>query len=138
MKSEVHIAKAIIVNQHNQVLITQRPSNHKRSPNAWTTPAGHIEYGETAEEAVIREIKEEVDLDVTIRGFLGIAEMKAIENPLRTIYTHYFFAETEYSTVHLEEREFQAFEWISADKILIDERLAQPVRDMCKLAFKNR
>lgn len=38
----------------------------------WTFPAGFMELGETAEEAAVREAKEETNLDVTILSLLGV------------------------------------------------------------------
>ncbi len=36
----------------------------------WTLPGGHVEAGETPEQAVVREVKEEVCLDVTVATHL--------------------------------------------------------------------
>jgi nucleoside triphosphatase len=33
-------------------------------PNAWVMPGGHIESGETLEEALIREINEETGIEI--------------------------------------------------------------------------
>jgi 8-oxo-dGTP pyrophosphatase MutT (NUDIX family) len=38
----------------------------------WSLPAGFVEEGETADEAVIREVKEETGIDCTVKGLLGL------------------------------------------------------------------
>lgn len=49
-------------------LIAQR--NSAIAMDIWEFPGGKIELGETQEEAVIREVKEELNLDVAIDGYL--------------------------------------------------------------------
>lgn len=53
-------AGAIIRNEIGEILMLERIFE----PLGWACPAGHINKGETPEEAMIREIKEEVNLDV--------------------------------------------------------------------------
>lgn len=38
----------------------------------WSLPAGFVEMGETADEAVVREVKEETGIDSTVKGLIGI------------------------------------------------------------------
>ena len=52
-----------IIQQDGRLLMIQR-SKFVRVPLAWCFPGGEIEQGETHEQALIREIKEEVGLDV--------------------------------------------------------------------------
>lgn len=39
--------------------------------DVWDLPGGKIEYGESAEETVVREVKEEVGLEVDVKGCIG-------------------------------------------------------------------
>ena len=47
-------------------------------PNAWVMPGGHLEFGETLEDCIRREIKEEVG--ITIKGGLQEEELKFEED----------------------------------------------------------
>jgi 8-oxo-dGTP pyrophosphatase MutT (NUDIX family) len=46
----------------------------KRNPNAWIFPKGHIEKGETAEAAALRETKEEAGVIGNLIGPAGVLE----------------------------------------------------------------
>jgi len=46
--------------------------NRKYPPYGWAVPGGFVEYGETVEQAAVREAKEETSLDVTPVALLGV------------------------------------------------------------------
>ena len=62
MKKEKHFtASALIINGEGKVLLV----NHRKL-GVWLYPGGHVEEGETPDEAVVREVREETGLDVRI------------------------------------------------------------------------
>lgn len=65
----IMVSCAIILNSIGQVLVTQR-SAAMPLPLKWEFPGGKIEAGETAEECLIREIKEELNIEIQIAGSL--------------------------------------------------------------------
>lgn len=67
----MRVAVAIIVDEQQRILITQRPLHAPYGGGMWEFPGGKLEADETPEAALIREIKEEVDLDVCECDFLG-------------------------------------------------------------------
>lgn len=46
----------------------------------WGFPGGYIEYGETPQEAIVREFKEETGLDVRVKRLLGVSSEIVSEN----------------------------------------------------------
>jgi len=46
----------------------------RRDPMQWVLPKGHIDPGETAEEAALREVREESGVEATIVSFVGTIE----------------------------------------------------------------
>ncbi|WP_417883947.1 8-oxo-dGTP diphosphatase MutT [Vibrio rumoiensis] len=61
----IHIVAAIILNtQQDQIFITKRPEKlHKGG--YWEFPGGKVEVGESAEQGLIRELQEEIDITAT-------------------------------------------------------------------------
>ncbi len=60
-KPHKHIGVAIIVNNRQEILIDRRLSTGVMA-NLWEFPGGKIEDGETVEDCIIREIKEELGI----------------------------------------------------------------------------
>lgn len=61
----IHIVAGIIFNQDkSQIFITKRPDNlHKGG--FWEFPGGKVEEGESVEQAMTRELEEEIGIEVT-------------------------------------------------------------------------
>ena len=57
------VAAAALIDASGRVLITQRPA-HKQLPGLWEFPGGKVELGEAPEHALVRELREELDLTV--------------------------------------------------------------------------
>lgn len=63
MRPRVEVAAGCVINAHGQVLIAQRPAG-KIAAGKWEFPGGKIEAGETARQALDRELHEELGLRV--------------------------------------------------------------------------
>ena len=61
----LQVAVGVVTNARGEVLIAYRPESVHQG-NRWEFPGGKLELGETAEVALIRELKEELGL--TVKG----------------------------------------------------------------------
>jgi 8-oxo-dGTP diphosphatase len=57
-------AGIMLVNPEREVLLQLRGSGESLYPNHWTLPGGRVEAGESPRQAIVREVKEELDLDL--------------------------------------------------------------------------
>jgi mutator protein MutT len=63
---------AIVINNKNEVLLLKRSENIRSNQGMWDRPGGQVEYGERVENAVIREVQEEVGITVGNLSFLKL------------------------------------------------------------------
>ena len=68
-----------ILIENGKILLVKQKVNEKRN---WSLPGGKLERGETLEEGIIREMKEETGLDVEILKLLYICDSSASDNTL--------------------------------------------------------
>ena len=80
----------------------------------WALPKGHIEYGETPEEAAVREVREETGIEAEILpGFL-FRTASGLKGENRTIT--YFRAEYKGGSLNPQTEEVKSAAWIPADR----------------------
>jgi 8-oxo-dGTP diphosphatase len=60
----VYVSAAAIINQAGEILLAKRPAG-KAMAGLWEFPGGKIESDETPERALVRELKEELSIEVT-------------------------------------------------------------------------
>lgn len=74
----MHLITAVgvaIINKDKQVLIAKRKPD-KPMPNKWEFPGGKLEEGESLEACGVREIKEELELDVVMEKYVGFEDLE--------------------------------------------------------------
>ena len=59
----VHVVVGVIINQDDQILIAKRAS-HQHQGDKWEFPGGKVEKAETPQQALRRELKEELGIDI--------------------------------------------------------------------------
>lgn len=66
----INVVAAVIKDENEKILIIQRNLN-KAQGGLWEFPGGKIEPNETRENAIVREIKEELDIDIEVKAYLS-------------------------------------------------------------------
>ena len=102
---------AALIWDGNRFLICQRPENKARGL-LWEYVGGKVEPGETQEEALIRECKEELDVTITVGDvFVDVVH----EYPDITVHLTLFHAKITEGSIKLLEH--NAIAWITPDEI---------------------
>lgn len=107
---------ALIVNENGEVLIVRS----KKWGEKYTVPGGHIELGERAEDAIVREVKEETGLDSEVVELLVLQQ--AIYPKDYQKHEHYIFMDyvckARSFDVKLDGRELQSYVWVKPEDAL--------------------
>jgi 8-oxo-dGTP diphosphatase len=108
----IQVSCAIIVNSIGKVLVTQRSINMPL-PLKWEFPGGKIEAGETAEECLIREIREELNIEIQITGSLPPNDHQYPDKLIRLIP---FICRQKDGEIILKEH--ASYKWLDAKDLL--------------------
>ncbi|WP_143317464.1 8-oxo-dGTP diphosphatase MutT [Clostridium sp. HBUAS56017] len=117
---------AAIIKKDNEVFTTRR--GYGEFENMWEFPGGKVEAGETREEALIREIKEELELDIQITSYLTTIDYDYSNFHLTM---HCFICDISGGELHLNAHnsvkwttieKLDNLNWVPAD-ILVVEKL---------------
>jgi 8-oxo-dGTP diphosphatase len=107
----IHVAVAAIVNDQHQVLISKRPADAHQG-GLWEFPGGKLEAGESIEEGLLRELKEELGITLRhARPLIRVAHDYIDRPVLLDVWRVGRFAGTP---VALEGQQIQ---WVSVDQL---------------------
>ncbi|WP_298623102.1 (deoxy)nucleoside triphosphate pyrophosphohydrolase [uncultured Legionella sp.] len=110
------VAVAIITDDKQHVLVTQRPL-HVPHGGCWEFPGGKVESNESPEMALIREIKEEVNLDVQQFQYLGDVVHQYKDKKVELIVFHV----SQFAGVPSCKEEQLSMKWIKLDDLNPDD-----------------
>ena len=105
----IEVAAAIIV-KDNKVFATQR--GYGEFKDGWEFPGGKLEPGESAREALVREIREELDVDIRVEKLLETVEY---DYPEFHLTMHCFICELLSEDIVLKEHEDAR--WLAGDEL---------------------
>ena len=106
----IEVAAAIIHDDEGRIFATQRGYGDWK--DWWEFPGGKIEYGENIEDALKREILEELETHIVIEKLLQIVEY---DYPKFHLTMHCFWCHIESGLLTLKEHE--AAKWLAKEEL---------------------
>src|SRR5574344_1958837 len=79
-----------IMNKQGELLFQKRAACKDRNPNRWSKTGGHVDRSETVEQAVIREVEEEIGVTLTEKDLVLIEILKSKEKDNKYFAYEYF------------------------------------------------
>ena len=116
---------AAVIREKDKIFATQR--GYGEFKDGWEFPGGKIEEGETAKDALVREIREELDTEIKVGQLIDTVEY---DYPTFHLSMDCFWAEVISGELILKEHEaakwlkkeeLDSVDWLPADQGLIDK-----------------
>ena len=109
----INVVKIILINSENKILLLKRGVQDIRRPNQWDIPGGHVEDGETLEQALIRECHEETGIKPGAIGLLHV-QSAVFETDDKFVNWAFFYGRTDSENVILSH-EHSDHKWVSLE-----------------------
>jgi 8-oxo-dGTP diphosphatase len=123
-----------IIEQHGKILATRRGKN-MHLEGYWEFPGGKVEPGETLEECISREIKEELSLGISIKGKLPVVEFIYPDKAIKLtpfvcrIISGEITLKDHTDFKWIEPNSFDQLKWAPADVMVIELYLKKANRE---------
>ncbi|MEK2645694.1 (deoxy)nucleoside triphosphate pyrophosphohydrolase [Bdellovibrio sp. BCCA] len=119
MRNEPVVVVAALIRRYadpeKRILIVRRGPGQSGA-GFWEFPGGKVEKGESPEQALLREIEEELSVSIRVGDFLGEGDFAY---PTKLIRLKVYWAETDDGTLKLLEHD--AFKWCLPEEIVTEE-----------------
>jgi mutator protein MutT len=125
----LNFAAAFILNEQGEILLQERGDG-----SGWSLPGGAIELGESAEDAMHREVFEETGLQVKVESFLGVYTRFFNEYPngdQAQSIAIFFICSIESGTLHIDHDETTDLQFFPPEHapLLFNEQSQEALRD---------
>jgi len=108
---------AMIFNNQGKVFIAQRGPKARNESGKWDFPGGAVEFGEHCEDAVVREVKEEYDIDIKVIEFLEVVNHIIKEENQHWVSPSYIAKHISGVPKVLEPEKCTGLKWVDLSEI---------------------
>lgn len=112
---------AIIFNEEGKVLIAKRGPNARNEVGKWEFPGGGVEFGEKCEDALLREIKEEFDIEIEITELLEVADHFIPDEKQHWVAPSYVAKYVSGEAKIMESDKIEAIDWVDIKDLKAEE-----------------
>jgi len=111
----MQITSVAVFVKDSKVLLEKRREDEDNYANLFALPGGHKRKTESPKEALIREIREELKVNIKKASYIGIFEDK--DPTSKDIFHHHAFLVEEYKGKITKTMEQESLKWINLNRI---------------------
>lgn len=120
-KRTIFVFKGILFDQKNRILIDNRKEEIlDEAKKKWEVPGGKIEFGETPEEAVKRELIEETGYNAKVKEMIPYSNVSMWEYPDYMQHTVIFFYICDLENdehIDMRDNRINTYKWITSEEL---------------------
>ena len=126
---------AIVENDKGEWLVVKK--SYSGLKGRWSLPAGFVQEGETINEAVVREVKEETGIDCFVKGLVGFRSgviHGEISDNMAILHCDQL---QQNQPIIIQEREILEAHWMSPEQLAVDELANKMLKEYAQANVKN-
>ncbi len=106
-----------IMNEKGEVLVQKRAGEKRRNPNKWAKTGGQVDSGETVEEAIYREVKEELGIEIPKEQIEIDSIYKSDDKNKRFVYNYIFVVDYKLEDYILQKEEVADVKYFTIEEL---------------------
>ena len=131
---EKNVVGALVLNSQNEILILTRKTNDFMG-GIDELPSGNMEKGENIYEALVREVKEETNLDLKkVVSYINSFDYISSSGKKARQFN---FVVTVKSEEHIKLTEHDHYQWLSIDEVRKNTRITDVVKNTLEIYYFN-
>ncbi len=117
----IYVFDGVVFDKQGRILIDQRVGDTLESVNGlWEVPGGKLEFGETPEQAIEREILEEIGCKVRAKKLIPYTDIGTLEYPDKLQHTVVFYyicelIDDDFAEVH--DHKIGGYRWVKPEEL---------------------
>ena len=127
-------AAGLVINQQGQWLVVKKAYSGLKG--RWSLPAGFVDAGETVDQAVVREIKEETGIDCEVEGLIGF-RTGVIRNDISDNMA-IFLARPRHEQITVARNELLEVAWLTPKDLIEDTLTSEMLLEMAKNTYQQQ
>ena len=107
-----------IINKNKEVLLQKRAATKRFNPNKWGLCAGHVDSGEGIEDTALREVEEEIGLELDANDLNVLEKMEVNKRDSNSHITRIYYVICMEDNFKIQKEELSEVKWFKIDDII--------------------